>query len=176
MKWNLTRLASQGNANDVMAEILGIACSPSDLRVAIFDTKIGHVVCCNGGPNDAKKLELDSCTQQKLKGICGGNPIVVLCYDTCQEKVYVLDSVKEIPVASCILICAIETLLNGGASRFERKTFDSLDDEFDEDDNPWSDDEWSDTEDDCDGEPIFDSNRCNCTEDNGRRFSLRRFR
>lgn len=113
--WNYAKLRSKGNAKSAIVEIIdNCGVCLKDLALAVYDLSGNHVLCgsFDGGPAEARKYELSSCVVDKITlSAANDGKIAVLAYDMRDGDVYLLDTVKEAPVASCLLLCVINVLL-----------------------------------------------------------------
>lgn len=110
--WNFKKLS---NNSSPMSDIIRDCSSVSNLRFAVYHLDENHVECATLPPNETRELALND-TAIEIRAHAVNGPHAVLAYDIQRKNVYMIDSVQELNVASCVLLCVITDLLNKGVA------------------------------------------------------------
>lgn len=108
------RLKSKNNAKDALREVLGMVGSKRDLRIAIYHLGENHIECASdeGGAGVAEKYQLQKSVANAIRDDATNHfAHAALAYDMSRNEVYLLDAVPELAVANCLLLCAMNILL-----------------------------------------------------------------
>ena len=106
------RLNSKNNAKNALREILANKASKSNLMFVVYDIGENHVLCASdeGGPSAVRKYELSGDTCRAMRSDSPNGNFAVLAYNMADNEVYLLDTVPEAQIASCVLLCVMNIL------------------------------------------------------------------
>ena len=107
------RLNSKGNAKNAFREILANGVNKVDLRFVVYNLAKNHIECASEGPDAVAHYQLgESIAKQMLNDSTNGFEHAVLAYNLRSDTVYLLDSVPELSVANCLLLCVMNILID----------------------------------------------------------------
>lgn len=112
--WNYIRLKSKGNAKKAIVEIIednGVAID--SIAFAVYNLSENHIECGSfeGGPQEARKYQLDSDVARAMTSDAANGNHAVIAYDLRGGDVYLLDTVPELQIASCVLLCVMNVII-----------------------------------------------------------------
>ena len=112
--WNYVRLRSNQSP---MASILSDCTNKANLQLVIYHLSENHVECATvRSESEARAFNLDNNTASQISRDAVRGPHAILAYDKANSTVYLIDSVKDLVVASAVLLCVVTELLGAQVS------------------------------------------------------------